>query len=152
MRNAGAAAATASCGPLLVSDRTIAQTRTLPYSWGGSYTAAQDAAFFKPFSAATGIQIRAVTPVSYGKIKAQVQTRAYEFDMTSINSMQWLRASREGPAGPIDWTVVNKDALPPNAVVADGNGIAQNILGTALCYRSDKYPRAARNRGRISGT
>ena len=54
--------------------------------------------------------------------------------------MQWLRASREGLADPIDWTVVNKDALPPNAVVADGNGIAQNILGTALCYRSDKYP------------
>ena len=141
LRNAGAAAATASFGPLLVSDRTIAQTRTLYInSWGGSYTAAQDAAYFKPFTAATGIQIRAVTPVSYGKIKAQVQTRSYEFDMTSINSMQWLRASREGLAEPIDWTVVNKDALPPNAVVADGNGIAQNILGTALCYRSDKYP------------
>ena len=77
MRNAGAAAATASFGPLLLSERTIAQTRTLYInSWGGSYTAAQDAAFFKPFTAATGIQIRAVTPVSYGKIKAQVQTRA----------------------------------------------------------------------------
>jgi putative spermidine/putrescine transport system substrate-binding protein len=25
-------------------------------------------------------------------------------------------------------------------VVADGFGIAQNILGTALCYRTDKYP------------
>jgi putative spermidine/putrescine transport system substrate-binding protein len=141
LRNAGAAAATASFGPLLLSERTIAQTRTLYInSWGGSYTAAQDAAFFKPFSAATGIQIRAVTPVSYGKIKAQVQTRSYEFDMTSINSMQWLRASREGLAEPIDWTVVDKNALPPNTVVADGNGIAQNILGTALCYRSDKYP------------
>ena len=65
-------------------------------SWGGSYTAAQDAAYFKPFTAASGIQIRVVTPVSYGKIKAQVQTRRYEFDMTSINSMQWLRATREG--------------------------------------------------------
>ena len=87
LRNAGAAVATASFGPLLLSERTIAQTRTLYInSWGGSYTAAQDAAFFKPFSAATGIQIRAVTPVSYGKIKAQVQTRSYEFDMTSIIS------------------------------------------------------------------
>ena len=36
--------------------------------------------------------------------------------------------------------IVNKDALPPNAIVADGYGIAQNILGTALCYRTDKYP------------
>lgn len=137
LQKAGAAAA---LGPLIISDRTIAQTRTLYVnSWGGSYTAAQDAAFFKPFTAATGIQIRTVTPVAYGKIKAQVQSRTYEFDMTSVNSMQWLRASREGLAEPIDWTIVKKDALPPNAVVADGFGIAQNILGTALCYRSDKY-------------
>ena len=138
LQQAGAAAV---LGPLLVSERTIAQTRTLYVnSWGGSYTAAQDAAFFKPFTAVTGIQIRTVTPVSYGKIKAQVQTRSYEFDMTSVNSMLWLRGSREGLAEPIDWTVVKKEALPPNAVVADGFGIAQNILGTALCYRSDKYP------------
>ena len=41
--------------------------------------------------------------------------------MTSVNSMQWLRASREGLAEPIDWTIVKKDALPPNAVVADGS-------------------------------
>src|SRR5262249_4074018 len=97
-------------------------------------------AFFKPFTAATGVQIRTVTPVSYGKIKAQVQARSYEFDMTSINSMQWLRAIREGLAEPIDWTVVKKEALPPNAVVAVAYGIAQNILGTALSYRRDKYP------------
>jgi putative spermidine/putrescine transport system substrate-binding protein len=141
LQAAGSAATAAVLGPLLVSERTIAQTRTLYVnSWGGSYTAAQEAAFFKPFTAATGVQIRTVTPVSYGKIKAQVQSRRYEFDMTSINSMQWLRASREGLAEPIDWTVVQKDTLPPNAVVANGYGIAQNILGTALCYRADRYP------------
>ena len=71
--------------------------------------------------------------------------------MTSINSMQWLRAVREGLAEPIDWTIVNRDALPPNAIIANGNGIAQNILGTALCYRSDKYPRPAEVVGRFLG-
>src|ERR1700741_1922260 len=77
LRKAGIATA---LGPLLVTERTIAQTRTLYVnSWGGSYTAAQDAAFFKPFTAATGIQIKTITPVSYGKIKAQVQTKSYEF-------------------------------------------------------------------------
>src|SRR5919197_6347627 len=119
LQKAGAAAA---LGPLLVSKRTIAQTRTLYVnSWGGSYTAAQDAAFFKPFTSATGIQIRTVTPVSYAKIKAQVQAGRYEFDMTSINSMQWLRASREGLAEPIDWTIFNKDTLPSDALVANGH-------------------------------
>jgi putative spermidine/putrescine transport system substrate-binding protein len=135
-------AATATMlGPLLITERTLARTGTVYVnSWGGSYTAAQDAAFFKPFTAETGIAVRAVTPVSYGKIKAQVQTRAYEFDVTSINSMQWLRAKREGLAEPIDWGVVKRDSLPPNTILADEHGIAQNILGTVLCYRSDKYP------------
>src|SRR6202045_222105 len=91
LRFAGGCAATATLGPLLLTEQTIAQTRTLYVnSWGGSYTAAQDAAYFKPFTAATGIQIRTITPVSYGKVKAQVQTGRYEFDMTSVNSMMWL--------------------------------------------------------------
>src|SRR5262249_11440295 len=129
--------AAALVGPLLVSERTIAQTRTLYVnSWGGSYTAAQEAAYFKPFTAATGIQIRTVTPVSYGRAKAQVQSGRYEFDMTSVNSMLWLRGAREGLAEPIDWTVVHKDKVPADAVVADGYGIAMNILGTNLCYRT----------------
>src|SRR3984957_17127044 len=66
-----AATATAALGPLLITERTIARTRTLYVnSWGGSYTVAQEAAFFRPFTAATGIEIRTVTPVSYARIKA----------------------------------------------------------------------------------
>jgi putative spermidine/putrescine transport system substrate-binding protein len=142
----GAAVATAALGPLIVTDRTIAQTRTLYVnSWGGSFTAAQELAYFKPFTALTGIQIRTITPVSYGKIKAQVTTGRYEFDMTSVNSMQWLRASREGLAEPIDWTIIKKDELPSHAVVANGHGIASNIQGTNLCYRRDKFPNGGPN-------
>ena len=141
LRLTGASAAAAALGPLLITERTIAQTRTLYVnSWGGSYTTAQEAAYFKPFTAATGIQIRVITPVSYARVKAQVQTGSYQFDMTSVNSMLWLRASREGLAEPIDWNMVKQDALPPGAVVANGHGIASNIQGTNLCYRSDKFP------------
>ena len=141
LQKAGAAAAATALGPLLITQRTIAQTRTLYVnSWGGSFTAAQDAAYFKPFTAETGIHIRTVTPVSYAKIKAQVQAGRFEFDMTSINSMQWLRASREGLAEPIDWTIFKKDTLPAEAIVANGYGVASNIQGTNLCYRRDKFP------------
>src|ERR1700757_1919192 len=87
LQKAGAAAAAAALGPLIITDRTIAQTRTLYVnSWGGSFTAAQEAAYFKPFTALTGIHIRTVTPVSYARIKAQVQASRYEFDMKSVNS------------------------------------------------------------------
>jgi len=138
LRAAGAAAV---FGPLLISERTIAQTRTLYVnSWGGSYTAAQDVAFFKPFTAATGIAIRTVTPVSYARLRAQVQSGNYEYDMTSINSMQCLRGAREGSMEPIDWNVVNKSALPDDTVVADGHGVCFCIQGTNLCYRTDRFP------------
>lgn len=141
LQKAGAAAAAAALGPLIITDRTIAQTRTLYVnSWGGSFTAAQEAAYFKPFTALTGIQIRTVTPVSYARIKAQVQAGRYEFDMTSVNSMQWLRASREGLAEPIDWAIFKRGTLPAEAIVANGHGVASNIQGTNLCYRRDKFP------------
>src|SRR5436309_16097765 len=84
-----AAAAAAAAGPLLIAEHTIAQTRTLYVnSWGGSFTAAQEVAYFKPFTASVGIQIRTVTPLSYAKIKAQVQSGRYVFDMPSITSVQ----------------------------------------------------------------
>src|SRR5262249_38093518 len=133
--------AAAIAGPLLVTDRTIAQTRTLYInSWGGSYTAAQEAAYFKPFTAETGIQIRTITPVSFARIKEQVQSGSYQFDMTSVNSMLMLRAAREGLIDPIDWSIVKKGTFPDEAVVAEGHGIACNYQGTNLCYRSDRFP------------
>src|SRR6266511_1414754 len=116
LQKTGAAAATVAFGPLLITERTIAQTRTLYInSWGGSYTAAQDAAYFKPFTAATGIQIRTVTPVSFARIKVQVQSGSYQFDMTSVNSMMMLRAACEGIVEPIDWTNVQKGSFPEEA-------------------------------------
>ncbi|MCW5729942.1 MAG: ABC transporter substrate-binding protein [Alphaproteobacteria bacterium] len=135
----GGLVAAAGIGPLIVTERTIAQTRTIYVNtWGGSWTAAEEAAFFKPFTEATGIRVRTVAPVSYAKLKAQVQTGSYEWDITAINQAEWLRAEREGLVEPIDWTVVKKDALFPNAVFA--NGIAYCALGTNLVYRKDKFP------------
>ena len=70
-----AAVTAASAGPLIVTDRTIAQTRTIYVNtWGGSWTAAEEAAFFKPFTEQTGIHVKTAAPVSYAKLKAHVQS------------------------------------------------------------------------------
>ena len=138
LRQAGAAAV---LGPLLITERTIAQTRTVYVNtWGGSYAAAQTAAYFAPFTEATGIAVRTVTPVSFARIKSQVQSDSYQFDMTSVNSMLMLRAARDGLLEPVDWTIVKRGTFPDEAIVADGHGIACNIQGTNLCYRTDKFP------------
>ena len=139
LKGFAATATAASAGPLIVTERTIAQTRTIYVNtWGGSWTAAEEAAFFKPFSEQTGIRVRTVAPVSYAKLKAQVQSGNYEWDITSINQADLLRAEREGLVEPVDWTVVKKEQLFPNAVYA--NGLAYCALGTNLAYRKDKFP------------
>src|SRR2546422_5259449 len=132
-------AALAAVGPLIVTDHTIAQTRTIYVNtWGGSWTAAEEAAFFKPFTDQAGIPVKTVAPVSYAKLKAQVQSGSYEWDITAITQADLLRADREGLLDPIDWSVVKKDMLFPNAVYA--NGLAYCALGTNLAYRKDKFP------------
>jgi putative spermidine/putrescine transport system substrate-binding protein len=132
-------AASAALAPLMLTSKALAQSRTLYVNtWGGSWTAAEDAAFFKPFSAETGARIRPVSPVSYAKLKAQVQSGSYEWDVTAITEGEWLRAEREGLAEPIDWNILKKDKLPPGAVFH--NGIHYCALGTNLCYRTDKFP------------
>lgn len=135
-----ATAAAGALGPLVITDRTIAQTRTIYVNtWGGSWTAAEEHAFFKPFTAETGIRIRTVAPVSYAKLKAQVQSGSYEWDLTSISQADLLRADREGLIEPIDWSVVKKEKLYPNATYA--NGFLFCALGTNLAYRKDKFPK-----------
>ena len=100
------AVAAATAGPLIVTDRTIAQTRTIIVNtWGGSWTAAEEHAFFKPFTEATGIRVKTAAPVSYAKLKAQVQTGNYEWDITAITQADLLRADREGLVEPIDWSI-----------------------------------------------
>ena len=139
LKGFAATATAALAGPLIVTDRTIAQTRTIYVNtWGGSWTAAEEAAFFKPFTDQTGIRVRTVAPVSYAKLKAQVQSGNYEWDITAITQADLLRAEREGLVEPVDWTVVKKDKLFPNAVYA--NGLAYCALGTNLAYRKDKFP------------
>ena len=139
LKGVAATATAASAGPLIVTERSIAQTRTIYVNtWGGSWTAAEEAAFFKPFTEQTGIRVRTVAPVSYAKLKAQVQSGSYEWDVTAITQAELLRADREGLVEPVDWTVVQKEKLFPNAVYA--NGLAYCALGTNLAYRKDKFP------------
>ncbi len=77
LKGFAAAASAVAAGPLIVTDRTIAQTRTIfVNTWGGSWTAAEEAAFFKPFTEATGVRVRTVAPVSYAKLKARCRAAA----------------------------------------------------------------------------
>src|SRR6266478_460472 len=77
--------ALAAVGPLIVTDHTIAQTRTISVDiWGGSRAAAVQGAVFKPFTDQAAIRVTTVAPASYAKLKAQVPSGSYESDITAI--------------------------------------------------------------------
>jgi len=80
-----------------------AQTRTLCVnSYGGVWETSWKKAFFDPFTAQTGIQIKTVPGVSFAKLKAQVQTRNYEWDVINIGDVEYGQAVLEGLLEKVD--------------------------------------------------
>lgn len=135
-----ALSAGAVVAPFVLSHESRSETRTLYVnSWGGSWTKAQDAAYYKPYTAATGVRVRVVEPVSYSKLKVQVESGNYEWDVTTFNKPDWLRADQEGLAEPIDWTAIHREKLYPDADFA--NGINHTVTSVNVVYRKDKFPK-----------
>jgi putative spermidine/putrescine transport system substrate-binding protein len=106
-------------------------------SWGGSETAAEDVALYRPFTAATGVQIRSVTPVSMAQLKEQVHSGDYQWDVVAVTGADWLLAQSQGLTEPIDWTIMDRSKLFANPVL--GDGIRQCSIATNLIYRTDKF-------------
>lgn len=123
----------------LLARPALAQAKTIYVNtWGGSWTAAEDAAYFKPFTQATGIQVRTVAPVSFAKLKAQVQTGQYEWDVSGLGIVEYSQAVHENLLEPVDFSVVDRTAIP--SANLKPHGISSVTLSTCLVYRKDKFP------------
>ncbi len=115
------------------------QTRTLYVSsYGGVWETAWRKAFFDPFTAQTGIRIRTVPGVSFAKLKAQVRTRNYEWDIINLGDVEYGQAVLEGLLEKVDDAAVKSTQLPSNIVRE--YGITSYSLGTNIVYRKDRFP------------
>src|SRR5215510_8207641 len=88
-------------GALLVAPAFMrsarAQSRTVYVnSYGGVWETSWRKAFFEPFTAQTGIAIKTVPGVSFAKLKAQVQTRNFEWDVVNLGDVEYAQAVLEG--------------------------------------------------------
>src|SRR4051812_49030060 len=98
-----AAAGAVGLAPAIIGRRAAAQEKVLfVNTWGGSWTEAEDVAFYKPFTEQTGIRIRTVAPVSFAKLKAQVQSGNYEWDCSNAGMVEYEQAMHEGLLEPVD--------------------------------------------------
>src|SRR5262249_13769767 len=97
--------------------RAQAQEQTLFVNTSdGSGTAQEETAHFKPCRAETGLTARTLGPVSSAKLKAQVRTGQYEWDVSSANVVEFSQAVHEGLVEPIDKSIVDPAKFPPGNI------------------------------------
>src|SRR5262249_52057776 len=107
-------------------------------SYGGVWESSWRKAFFEPFTAQTGIAVKTVPGVSFAKLKAQAQTRHFEWDVVNLGDVEYAQAVLEGLLEKVDKEAAKTDQLPPHMVRE--YGITSYSLGTNLVYRKDKFP------------
>src|SRR5436853_5047308 len=101
-RSVLALAAGSALGAPLVR-RARAQTRTVYVnSYGGVWETSWKKAFFDPFTAQTKIQVRTVPGVSFAKLKAQVQTRNFDWDVVNLGDVEYGQTVLEGLLEKVD--------------------------------------------------
>src|SRR5437899_7406362 len=94
-----------------------AQTRTVYVnSYGGVWETSWKKAFFDPFTAQTKIQVKTVPGVSFAKLKAQVQTRNFDWDVVNLGDVEYAQAVIEGLLEKVDKTAAKVDQLPREIV------------------------------------
>ncbi|MBW6419164.1 ABC transporter substrate-binding protein [Celeribacter sp. PS-C1] len=129
--------------PALAEDITI-------MSWGGSYAAAETEAYYKPFTAETGIGVVSVdadnpaTPV-----KAQVDAGNVTTDVALFLISDAMRLCDEGQLMPIDASLLpaGADGTPAEEDFLEGTlsecMVPNDIYATAVAYDASKFAEGA---------
>jgi len=107
-------------------------------SYGGVWETSWRKAFFDPFTAQTGIEIKTVPGVMFAKLKAEVQTGNYEYDQSNLGDTEFAQAMHEGLLERVDKVAAKADQLPSQLVREFS--IVSYSLGTNIVYRKDKFP------------
>ena len=106
-------------------------------TWGGRWEESARRNLFDPFTAATGIEIVTVSPVSYAKLAAQARTGVYEFDCTTVGVIDLVQAATAGITEEIGDRSFSA-GIPAESVFS--NGLASHVFSTNICYNRDRFP------------
>jgi putative spermidine/putrescine transport system substrate-binding protein len=101
--------------------------------WGGEYQAAQEEAFFLPFSAMTGAAYQ-IKPADLDRLRAQVDEGAVAWDLMTLPADIALALGREGYLAPIDYAVVEKTAIVNEVVLQ--YGVGADFFSTVIAHPS----------------
>lgn len=107
-------------------------------TWGGRWEESAKKNLFDPFSKATGIEIKTVSPVSYAKLAAQARTGVYEFDCTTVGPIELIQGTQAGIVEEIGDRKFDSAKVPDTSIFS--NGLASHVFSTNICYNKEKFP------------
>jgi putative spermidine/putrescine transport system substrate-binding protein len=123
--------AACSVSVALASDLTV-------ISFGGANKAAQEKAYYGPFTHASGINVvGGEYNGEMAKVKAMVDTHSVSWDVLEVESPELARGCDEGQFEKLDYSKLNKADFVPGAVQSCGIGIF--VWSTVLAYNGDKF-------------
>jgi putative spermidine/putrescine transport system substrate-binding protein len=123
----------AAAGILKGSGKVVVST------WGGSYVNAQTAAFFKPFSDATGIQVVTTGTPDAAKLKLMEDSGNVEWDLLDAEGQEMLTAAKGGLIDKIDYDLIHK-VVPADDLITStlaDYGFPSVSFGWVLAWNKD---------------
>ncbi|WP_157961784.1 ABC transporter substrate-binding protein [Acuticoccus kandeliae] len=142
-----AAVLLASSGALAQSTDALKGSGSVVVStWGGSYTDAQVAAFFAPFTEATGIEVVTTGTPDAAKLKLMHESGNVEWDVVDAEAQMMEIAKADGALAPIDYDLVY--SVTPEADLITDNlkefGFPSISFGWVLAWNTDaEFPNGA---------
>ena len=104
---------------------------------GGAMGQAMKDSYIALFEQRTGIPVTLTSPNDLGKLKAMVESRNVEWNVTEINSADARRAARLGLLEPIDDTIVDRSNYPREA--RDKFLLTTSVYSTLMAFRTDVF-------------
>jgi putative spermidine/putrescine transport system substrate-binding protein len=104
---------------------------------GGAMGQAMKDSYVALFEQRTGIPVALTSPNDLGKLKAMVESRNVEWNVTEINSADARRAARLRLLEPIDDIIVDRSNYPREA--RDKFLLTTSVYSTLMAFRTDVF-------------
>jgi putative spermidine/putrescine transport system substrate-binding protein len=136
VKGAGSVAIALSA-PFVVT-RAKAATQVVCRNPGGAYGDALQAAYYAPFTKATGIEVVGV-PASAGKLLAMVQSGNTEIDVADVTELTALVLERQGALVPVTYDDWKFGKTAEVAKVRRPNMVGSCWTANVICYNTDVF-------------
>ncbi|HUK07893.1 MAG TPA: ABC transporter substrate-binding protein [Stellaceae bacterium] len=106
---------------------------------GGVWTPAADAAYVKPFEKEFDVDINHIAREHYPsvEIKANVETKAYTWDVVIATDADVYELAPQNLLEPLDWSGEDMQQIMPEA--RKPGWLGSDIYATIIAFRTDKY-------------